>query len=109
MVSTAIRPDNPELVEAQRAGIRVLHRAAALASVMLGKRGIAVAGTHGKTTTTSMLTTVLRHCGADPVVRHRRDPRRDRPGRRRRQRRAFVAEADESDGSFLMLSPTPRS
>ena len=66
VVSTAIRPDNPELVEARRRGLRVLHRAAALASVMLGRQGIAVAGTHGKTTTTSMLTTVLRHCGADP-------------------------------------------
>src|SRR5260370_5627102 len=66
VVSTAIRPDNPELAEARRRGIRVLHRATALASAMLGKRGIAVAGTHGKTTTTSMLTTILRTCGADP-------------------------------------------
>src|SRR5580692_8409088 len=66
VVSSAIRPDNPELVEARRRGLRVLHRAAALASVMLGGQGIAVAGTHGKTTTTSMITTVLRHCGADP-------------------------------------------
>jgi UDP-N-acetylmuramate--alanine ligase len=65
-VSTAIRPENPELIEAQRRGLRVLHRAAALASVMLGRQGIAVAGTHGKTTTTSMITTVLLHCGADP-------------------------------------------
>jgi UDP-N-acetylmuramate--alanine ligase len=47
VVSTAIRPDNPELAEARRRGLRVLHRAAALASVMLGRRGIAVAGTHG--------------------------------------------------------------
>src|SRR5262249_19432489 len=66
VVSTAIREDNPELAEARRRGLRVLHRAAALASVMLGRRGIAVAGTHGKTTTTGMLTTILRHCGADP-------------------------------------------
>ena len=63
---SAIRDDNPELVEARRRGITVVHRAAALASLMLGKRGIAVSGTHGKTTTTSMLTTVLRHGGADP-------------------------------------------
>ena len=66
VVSSAIRPDNPELAEATRRGLRVLHRAAALASVMVGRRVIAVAGTHGKTTTTSMLTTALRECGADP-------------------------------------------
>ena len=60
MISTAIRPDNPELAAARAQGLRVLHRAAALASVMLGRRSVAVAGTHGKTTTTSMLTTVLR-------------------------------------------------
>jgi len=66
VVSSAIRPDNPELAEASRRGMRVLHRAAALASVMAGRRVIAIAGTHGKTTTTSMLTTVLRECGADP-------------------------------------------
>src|SRR3984893_8058368 len=66
VVSSAIRADNPELAEATRRGMRVLHRAAALASVMAGRRVIAVAGTHGKTTTTSMLTTVLRECGADP-------------------------------------------
>src|ERR1039457_7288745 len=66
VVSSAIRPDNPELAAALERGLRVLHRAAALASVMLGRRSVAVAGTHGKTTTTSMLTTVLRECGADP-------------------------------------------
>ncbi len=106
VVSTAIRPDNPELVEAQRRGLRVLHRAAALASVMLGHQGIAVAGTHGKTTTTSMITTVLLHMRRRAVVRDRRDPGRDRPWRGARDRaRLFVAEADESDGSFLMLAP----
>jgi UDP-N-acetylmuramate--alanine ligase len=66
VISSAIRPDNPELAEARRRGIRILHRAAALASVMLGSQGIAIAGTHGKTTTTSMITTVLRSCGAEP-------------------------------------------
>src|SRR5215472_13881171 len=66
VVSSAIRPGNPELLAARAQGLRVLHRAAALASVMLGRRGVAVAGTHGKTTTTSMITTALRHCGADP-------------------------------------------
>jgi UDP-N-acetylmuramate--alanine ligase len=105
VVSSAIRPDNPELAEAGRRGMRVLHRAAALASVMTGRRVIAVAGTHGKTTTTSMLTTVLRECGADPgyviggVLSETGLGAEDGAGL------DFVAEADESDGSFLLLSP----
>jgi len=70
VVSTAIRADNPELAAARERGIRVLHRAAALASVMLGRQGIAVAGTHGKTTTTSMITTVLRHSDSLPAQHH---------------------------------------
>ena len=105
VVSSAIRADNPELTEATRRGMRVLHRAAALASVMAGRRVIAVAGTHGKTTTTSMLTTVLRECGADPgyviggVINETGLGAEDGSGM------DFVAEADESDGSFLLLSP----
>src|SRR5215472_12480618 len=105
VVSTAIRQDNPELAEARRRGLVVLHRAAALASVMLGRRGIAVAGTHGKSTTTGMLTTVLRHCGAAPgyviggILAETGLGAEDGSGE------MFVAEADESDGSFLMLSP----
>jgi UDP-N-acetylmuramate--alanine ligase len=105
VVSSAIRPDNPELTEASRRGMRVLHRAAALASIMAGRRVIAVAGTHGKTTTTSMLTTVLRECGADPgyviggVLNETGLGAEDGAGL------DFVAEADESDGSFLLLSP----
>ena len=105
VVSSAIRADNPELTEATRRGMRVLHRAAALASVMAGRRVIAVAGTHGKTTTTSMLTTVLRECGADPgyviggLLTETGLGAEDGAGM------DFVAEADESDGSFLLLSP----
>jgi len=105
VVSSAIRQDNPELTEARRRGIRVLHRAGALASLMFGRRVIAVTGTHGKTTTTSMITTVLRETGADPgyviggVLAATGVGAADGPGR------DFVAEADESDGSFLMLSP----
>jgi UDP-N-acetylmuramate--alanine ligase len=105
VVSSAIRADNPELTEATRRGMRVLHRAAALASVMAGRRVIAVAGTHGKTTTTSMLTTVLRECGADPgyviggILTETGRGAEDGAGM------DFVAEADESDGSFLLLSP----
>jgi UDP-N-acetylmuramate--alanine ligase len=105
VVSSAIRPDNPELAEATRRGMRVMHRAAALASVMDGRRVIAVAGTHGKTTTTSMLTTVLRDVGADPgyviggVLNETGLGAEDGAGQE------FVAEADESDRSFLLLSP----
>src|SRR5215475_13604547 len=105
VVSTAIRPDNPELAEARRRGLRVMHRAAALASVMLGRQGIAVAGTHGKSTTTGMLTTILRHCGTGPgymiggILAETGLGAEDGAGA------MFVAEADESDGSFLMLAP----
>jgi UDP-N-acetylmuramate--alanine ligase len=105
VVSTAIRSDNPELVEARRRGIRVLHRAAALASVMLGRQGIAVAGTHGKTTTTSMITTVLRHSGADPSYVIGGILAETGLGADEGSGRTFVVEADESDGSFLMLAP----
>ena len=105
VVSTAIREDNPELAEARRRGLRVIHRAAALASVMLGRQGIAVAGTHGKSTTTGMLATILRHCGASPgyviggILAETGLGAEDGDGK------MFVAEADESDGSFLMLAP----
>jgi UDP-N-acetylmuramate--alanine ligase len=76
----------------------------ALASVMLGKRGIAVAGTHGKTTCTSMLTTVLRHSGADPSYVIGGILAGTGLGADEGGGDFFVAEADESDGSFLMLS-----
>jgi UDP-N-acetylmuramate--alanine ligase len=105
VVSTAIRPDNPELMAAQQRGLRVLHRAAALASLMLGRQRIAVAGTHGKTTTTSMITTVLVHSGAEPsyviggILAETGLGAADGPGPQ------FVIEADESDGSFLMFTP----
>jgi UDP-N-acetylmuramate--alanine ligase len=106
VISTAIRPDNPELAEARRRGLRVLHRAAALASVMLGRQGITVAGTHGKTTTTAMLTTVLRRCGADPSYVIGGILAETGLGAHDGRGEAFIAEADESDGSFVMLSPS---
>ncbi|HEY1822980.1 MAG TPA: UDP-N-acetylmuramate--L-alanine ligase [Trebonia sp.] len=105
VVSSAIRDSNPELAEARRRGLRVLHRAAALASLMSGRRVIAVTGTHGKTTTTSMVTTVLLETGAGPayaiggVLGATGTGAADGPGT------DFVAEADESDGSFLMYAP----
>jgi len=105
VVSTAIRPDNPELAGARGRGMRILHRGTALASIMLGRRGIAVAGTHGKTTTSSMLTTALKHCGAAPgyviggVLVSTGIGAEDGTGE------LLIAEADESDGSFLQLAP----
>jgi UDP-N-acetylmuramate--alanine ligase len=105
VVSTAIRADNPELVAAQQRGLRVLHRAAALASVMQGFAGVAVAGTHGKTTTTSMITTVLLHSGAEPSYVIGGILAETGLGAAPGAGRFFVAEADESDGSFLMLTP----
>jgi len=105
VISTAIRPDNPELVAAQRRGLRVLHRSSALASIMLGRQGIAVAGTHGKTTTTSMITTVLLHSGANPAYVIGGILAETGLGAADGVGSAVVVEADESDGSFLNLSP----
>ena len=74
--------------------------------VMAGRRAVAVAGTHGKTTTTSMLTVALQHCGADPSFAIGGELNETGPGRRTTARGdVFVAEADESDGSFLLLDP----
>jgi UDP-N-acetylmuramate--alanine ligase len=105
VVSTAIREDNPEVVEARRLGLRVLPRAAALASVMAGRRAIAVAGTHGKTTTTSMLTVALQHCGADPSFAIGGHLNESGANAHNGSGEFFVAEADESDGSFLAYQP----
>jgi UDP-N-acetylmuramate--alanine ligase len=102
---SAIGERNIEIVEARRRGIPVLPRAAALASIMIGKRGVAISGTHGKTTTTSMLTTVLRHSGADPSYVIGGVLAETGRGADEGTGEWFVVEADESDGSFLMLSP----
>src|SRR4051812_49583553 len=74
VVSTAIRPDNSELASARERGLRVLPRAVALAAVMAGRRSVAVAGTHGKTSTTSMLTVAVQACGVDPSFAIGGDP-----------------------------------
>ena len=66
VVSTAVRPDNPELRAARERGIPVVRRAEALAALMSGRRAVCVAGTHGKTSTTSMLTVALQQAGVDP-------------------------------------------
>ena len=105
VVSSAIRESNPELAEARRRGLRVLHRAAALASLMSGRQVIAVTGTHGKTTTTSMITTVLLETGARPAYAIGGVLAATGAGAADGAGRYFVAEADESDGSFLMYAP----
>jgi UDP-N-acetylmuramate--alanine ligase len=105
VISTAIRPDNPELAEARRRGLRIIHRASALASVMAGKRTVAVAGTHGKTTTTAMLSTILLASGLDPGYAIGGVLTETGLGAAWGDGEIFVAEADESDRSFLLLSP----
>jgi UDP-N-acetylmuramate--alanine ligase len=105
VVSTAIRETNPEVVEARRLGLPILPRAAALYSVMLGRRTLAVAGTHGKTTTTSMLTVALQHCGADPSFAIGGNLNESGSNAHDGTGEFFVAEADESDRSFLLYSP----
>ncbi|GAA0968802.1 UDP-N-acetylmuramate--L-alanine ligase [Actinocorallia libanotica] len=105
VVSTAIREDNPELAAARGRGLRILHRAAALASLMAGRRAVAVAGTHGKTTTTSMLTVALQHAGLDPSYCIGGQLVTTGLGAAEGTGDVFAAEADESDGSFLMYSP----
>ncbi len=105
VVSTAIRDINPEVVEARRRGITVLPRAAALSSLMHGRRAVAVAGTHGKTTTTSMLTVALQHCGVDPSFAIGGHLNESGANAHNGSGDIFVAEADESDGSFLAFSP----
>ncbi len=101
VASSAIREDNPELAAARARGLRVLHRSAALGSLMLGRRGVAVAGTHGKTTTTAMLASVLTGCGLDPSYVIGGALTGASTGGHLGAGDAFVVEADESDGSFL--------
>lgn len=101
VISSAIREDNPELMEARRRGLRVWHRSAALAALMVGKRGVSVAGTHGKTTTTAMTAIMLSEAGADPSYVIGGPLSTTGASSAIGQGDAFVVEADESDGSFL--------
>ena len=105
VVSTAVRADNPEIVESGRLGLRLLPRSAALESVMQGRQVVAVAGTHGKTTTTSMLTVALQHCGADPSFAIGGELNESGSNAHDGTGELFIAEADESDGAFLVYSP----
>ncbi len=103
VVSTAIGENNVELRAARERGIPVLHRSVALAMTMAGKDVLAVAGTHGKTTTTSILTVVLQACGQDPSFAIGSELNDSGSNAHLGTGDAFVVEADESDGSFLRL------
>ncbi len=106
VISSAVHDDNPEVVEARRLHIPVIPRAEMLAELMRMKYGIAIAGTHGKTTTTSMAASILGHAGIDPTIVIGGKLNAIGTNARLGQGKFLVAEADESDGSFLVLSPT---
>ncbi|MCB9616457.1 MAG: UDP-N-acetylmuramate--L-alanine ligase [Sandaracinus sp.] len=103
--SSAVPRDNPELVEARARSIPVIPRAEMLGELMRLKDGIAIAGSHGKTTTTSLVATVLRDAGLDPTVVIGGKLNALGSGAARGAGDLLVAEADESDGSFLHLTP----
>jgi len=106
VVSSAVRPENPEWRRALELKIPVIPRAEMLAELMRLKFGIAIAGAHGKTTTSSLVATVLSHGGLDPTLVVGGRLRALRTGARLGTGKFLVAEADESDGSFLQLTPT---
>ncbi|QRP48766.1 UDP-N-acetylmuramate--L-alanine ligase [Amycolatopsis sp. FDAARGOS 1241] len=106
VVSTAIKESNPEFAAARARNIPVLHRAQALAGLMAGHRVACIAGTHGKTSTTSMLTVALQHCRLDPSFAIGGDLNESGANAHHGEGGIFVAEADESDGSFLTYSPS---
>ena len=103
--STAVKDDNPEIIEARTRSIPVIPRAEMLAELMRLKYGIAVGGTHGKTTTTSMIATMLGGTELDPTVVIGGRLNSINSNARLGQGEILLAEADESDGSFLALSP----
>ncbi|NLT29423.1 MAG: UDP-N-acetylmuramate--L-alanine ligase, partial [Propionibacterium sp.] len=106
VISSAIRDTNPELAEARRRGLRVWHRSAALAALMLGKQGVAVAGTHGKTTTSAMTAVALLGAGQQPSYVVGAALANTGVSAALGAGPAFVVEADESDGSFLQYPAT---
>ena len=105
VVSSAVRETNAELRAARDRGLRVLLRAEALAALLEGRRAVAVAGTHGKTTTTSMLTVAAFACGVDPSFAIGGDLNEAASNAHHGSGDLFVLEADESDGSFLVYRP----
>jgi UDP-N-acetylmuramate--alanine ligase len=106
VISTAVRSDNPEVQQAKRWQVPVIPRAEMLAELMRLKYSVAVAGAHGKTTTTSMIGTVLSHANFDPTIVVGGRLRTIDSNARLGSGEFIVAEADESDKSFLKLSPT---
>ncbi len=104
--SSAVKMNNPEIQTAIEQQIPVIPRAEMLAELMRVKYGIAVAGTHGKTTTTSMIAAMLGHCGFDPTVVIGGKLNSMGSNAKLGKGEYLVAEADESDGSFIKLSPT---
>ncbi|GBU11868.1 UDP-N-acetylmuramate:L-alanine ligase [Enterobacterales bacterium] len=105
VVSTAISADNPEIVAAREARIPVIRRAEMLAELMRFRHGIAVAGTHGKTTTTAMVTSIYAEAGLDPTFVNGGLVKAAGTHARLGSSRFLIAEADESDASFLHLQP----
>jgi UDP-N-acetylmuramate--alanine ligase len=106
VISSAVKFSNPEVVRARELKIPVIPRAEMLAELMRMKYGVAVAGTHGKTTTTSMLGHVLAEAALDPTLVIGGKVKGLGSNARLGQGKFLVAEADESDGSFLVLTPT---
>jgi UDP-N-acetylmuramate--alanine ligase len=105
VVSAAIKVSNPELKAALELGIPVLSRAQSLNELMKGYRSVAVAGTHGKTTTTSMLAVAIQECGVDPSFAIGGTPNDSNSNSHHGNGDIFIAEADESDSSFLVYNP----
>lgn len=106
VISTAVKENNPEVIEAHRKNIPVIPRAEMLAELLKMKFSVAVSGSHGKTTTTSMISTILAEGGLDPTMVIGGKLASIGSNARLGDGEIIVAEADESDGSFLKLSPT---
>jgi UDP-N-acetylmuramate--alanine ligase len=106
VVSTAIGKDNPEVLKANELGIPVVSRATALAELLQDATAISVAGTHGKTTTTSMVTVILQNAGKDPSFVIGSEMNESGSNAHQGSGNLFVVEADESDGTFLVLPTT---
>ncbi|MFA5500169.1 MAG: UDP-N-acetylmuramate--L-alanine ligase [Candidatus Omnitrophota bacterium] len=103
--SSSINNSNPEICEAKKRGIPIVRRAEALAELLNNKKGIAVTGTHGKTTTTSLISVMLENCGLDPTAIIGGEVGQFGSNAKFGNGEFLVAEADESDGSFIYLKP----